>query len=209
MTPEDLTHRQREVYFELRRHRGAATNHQLAKVAGHRFGARVFELNDLGFEIENDKIPPDQANGMKGVTLYTMLALPRGWKISVESPRHLYGESRVPEGAEAVVPSDGSSAPSSSKSGEVPFTPQRSTDSPRRTSTRPKGDDVIQVRKLPMPKQGKSSLAVKLDHVWVDDPTPMWNNTHFGKRCTGCGMLVTDPRNILWGCLGTLTRKAS
>lgn len=211
MSPNDLTHLQREVYFELRRRNGAATNHQLAKVAGHRFGARVFELNDKGFDIINEPVNPDDVGGMKGVTLYAMLGVPRDWKknSAVLPPADIVGESRVPEltGAGDAHQYDQSLEHSDPVPIKAPET-GRSTARPHRTSTRPNGDVSTKTRKLPMPRKSKV-FRMKGKHDWKDDPHPMWGGSERGQRCTRCGILVLKARDWLCGCTAGLTEKVS
>lgn len=84
MKLQDLNERERSALLCLRRNRNKATNHQLAADCGHRFGARIFDLRQRGFDIPRPRKPKEGELGPgpapEGITVYELKGFPEEWE---------------------------------------------------------------------------------------------------------------------------------
>jgi hypothetical protein len=167
---------QANVYNELLHHGGKATNNQLAKVAGHRFGARVWELEQMGFSITCKKVPADRANGCDGLTIYTLHGVPADW-----TPIYSFSAGVTHHTDETGVSVSASGTPSRPPDPER--TPPRTAD-PDRAST-------------PTKFRGVSKKPHDLKYIG----RVLWNGTQDTWECASCGKRYDNPKE-LYGIFG-------
>ena len=170
---DDLTAMQKNVYLELLQHGGRATNNQLAKVAGHRFGARVWELEQMGFSITCAKVPEAEAQGCDGLTRYTLHGVPPDW---TPLPMFFSAGPSTPSRGDTDVPS-------------CPLQgPVLNSSRADRSTTRMLAPTY--------PQRRKSIGAMSFDeHDFVPTENLMWK-TAPGIRCTRCNRYFVSHQNI-------------